>query len=242
VTTRAVTARSYVAIAALLILGALFASLGTWQLRRAEASRETFTSFAARAAEAPLATLPSGFDETQRFRRIAVHGEYLRAPQLLLDNMLHDGVAGYHVLTSLRVAGRRELVLVNRGWVPLGTDRGTLPDVAVDARAREIVGRLERLPRPGIRLGGADPVGDAAVAIVMQYPTAEDVERALGEPVLDYQLLLDSAEADGYVRDWRAPGMQPERHLSYAGQWFALAIGAIAAGVVIAWKTARPRS
>ena len=27
-------------------------------------------------------------------------------PQFLLDNMLHDGAAGYHVLTALRIAGR----------------------------------------------------------------------------------------------------------------------------------------
>jgi surfeit locus 1 family protein len=143
------------------------------------------------------------------------------------------------VITGLRVAGRRELVLVNRGWVPVGTDRRALPDVAVDAMPRRIAGRLERLPRPGLRLGAAEPAATETAAIVMQYPTAADVERVLGQSVLDYQLLLDPEEADGYVRDWRAPGMQPERHLSYAGQWFALAIGAVAAGLVIGWKTAR---
>jgi surfeit locus 1 family protein len=241
VTTPAVTARTYVAIGALLVFGALFASLGAWQLRRAEASRETFSSFATRAVEAPLTALPDDFDEAQRFRRIEVRGEYLPEPQFLLDNMLHDGVAGYHVLTGLRVAGRRELVLVNRGWMPLGGDRRVHPRVAVDAAPRLIVGRIERLPRPGMRLGSAAAAGTATTTIVLQYPTADDIGRVLGEPVLDYQLLLDSAEADGYVREWRAPGMQPERHVSYAGQWLALAIGAVAAALVIAWKTARRR-
>ena len=239
-TSPAVTARSYVAIGALLVLGALFASLGTWQLRRADASREMFASFAARSVETPVTELPSSFDEARRFQRIEVRGQYVPEPQVLLDNMLHDGVAGYHVLTGLRVAGRHELVLVNRGWVPLGVDRRTLPDVVVDAAPRSVTGRLERLPRPGMRLDAAEPAGDATAAIVMQFPMAEDVERVLGEPLLDYQLLLDPTEVDGYVREWRAPGVQPERHLSYAGQWLALAIGAVVAGVVIAWK-ARPR-
>jgi len=234
--------RNYVAILALLLFGALFSSLGAWQLRRAEASRATFASFDAGAAEAPLTVLPNGLDNTQRFRRIEVGGDYVPEPQLLLDNMLHDGEAGYHVITGLRVAGRRELVLVNRGWVPVGTDRRALPDVAVDTMPRRIVGRLERLPRPGMRLGAAEPVAADSAAIVMQYPAAADVEQVLGQPVLDYQLLLDPAEVDGYVREWRAPGMLPERHLSYAGQWFALAIGAVAAGVVIGWKTARPKA
>jgi surfeit locus 1 family protein len=236
------TARSYVALGALLLLGALFASLGAWQLRRADASRATFESFAAGEAEAPLTVLPNDLDGAQRFRRIEVGGVYVPESQLLLDNMLHDGTAGYHVITGLRVAGRRELVLVNRGWVPVGTDRRALPDVAVDAMPRRIVGRLERLPRPGMRLGAAEPVAADTAAIVMQYPTAADVERVLGQAVLDYQLLLDPTEVDGYVRDWRAPGMQPERHLSYAGQWFALAIGAVGAGLVIGWKTVRQKA
>lgn len=240
-TAPAVAARTYVAIGALLVLAALFASLGAWQLRRAETSRETHFRFAARAVETPLTALPSGLDEAQRFRRIEVRGEYLPEPQLLLDNMVHDGVAGYHVLTGLRVAGRRELVLVNRGWVPVGPDRRVLPSIAVDAAPRHVVGRIDRLPRPGMRLGGTEPAGAATATVVLQYPTAEDIEHVLGGPVQDYQLLLDADEADGYVREWRAPGMQAERHVAYAGQWFALAIGAGVAALVIVWRTARRR-
>jgi surfeit locus 1 family protein len=239
VTVPAVTARTYVALGALLALGALFASLGEWQLRRAETSRDTFAQFAARAVATPLTALPKTLGDAERFRRVEVRGQYVREPQFLLDNMLHDGVAGYHVLTALRVAGLRELVLVNRGWVPTGADRRVLPEVAVDAEPRLIVGLIERLPRPGLRLGSVDSNEPEGAAVVLQYPTAEDLGRELREPVLDYQLLLDPAERDGYVREWRAPGMQPERHLSYAGQWLSLAVGAVAAALVMAWKTMR---
>jgi cytochrome oxidase assembly protein ShyY1 len=57
--------------------------------------------------------------------------------------------------------------------------------------------------------------------------------------VFDYQLLLDAGMPDGFVREWRAPGVAPERHLGYAGQWWALAIGAVAAAIVIAYRTGR---
>jgi surfeit locus 1 family protein len=63
--------------------------------------------------------------------------------------------------------------------------------------------------------------------------------RRLGEPVHDYQVLLDAAEPDGYVRQWQAPGTAPERNLAYAGQWFALALGAVAAALVMAIRTVR---
>jgi surfeit locus 1 family protein len=232
-------ASTYLAIIGLLALAALFATLGSWQLRRAETSRATLEQFASAAAGDALAALPSRLDEALRFRRIEVDGEYVGAPQFLLDNMLHDGVAGYHVLTAMRVRDRRERVLVNRGWVPAG-DRRVLPDVGVDSSPQRVTGRLQRLPRPALRLGDEDAnESSAGPAIVLQYPTAAELALRLGEPLLDYQLLLDAGEPQGYVRDWRAPGTAPERHLSYAGQWLALAAGAFAAAIVWTVRMAR---
>jgi surfeit locus 1 family protein len=234
---------TYVAIVGLLALAASFAALGAWQLRRAEASRVTLAQFASGAAGDALARLPPELDEAVRFRRVAVEGEYVEAPQFLLDNMLHDGAAGYHVLTALRMSGRREHLLVNRGWVSAGRDRGVLPDVVPEPGPRRVTGRLERLPRPGLRLGDdASHAGSAAPTIVLQYPTAAELAQLLGAPVLDYQLLLDAGAPQAYVRDWRAPGVAPERHLAYAGQWLLLAAGAFAAALAMAVRTAKGKA
>jgi surfeit locus 1 family protein len=153
--------------------------------------------------------------------------------------MVRDGAAGYHVLTPLRVHGTAARLLVNRGWVPAGDDRRVLPDVGVGAQMRTVAGRVERLPRPGLRLGADDESGEPKQLVVLQYPTVETLANRLGEPVLDYQLLLDAAAPDGYAREWRAPVLAPERHLAYAGQWGALALGAAAAALVIAFQAAR---
>lgn len=233
------TASTYAAIFGLLALAALFASLGTWQLRRAETSRATLDQFASGTAGDMLSSLPRELDDA-RFRRVEISGEYVTEPQFLLDNMLHAGAAGYHVLTALRMPGAPQRVLVNRGWVPVGGDRRVLPDVAVDAGARTVSGTLERLPQPGLRLG-EEPADRGAAAVVLQYPTAAELERRLGAPVFDYQVLLEPAAEDGYVRDWQAPGIAPERHLSYAGQWLALALGSLAAAIVIAARAMRRR-
>jgi surfeit locus 1 family protein len=236
-------ARTYVAIIGLFVLGGVFASLGTWQLRRADSSRVTRAQFDGSTIEAVLTALPTSLTEAERFRRVELRGEYVAMPQFLLDNMLHDGVGGYHVLTALRVAGRREHVLVNRGWVPVGVDRSALPEVAVGGESRAVSGRLERLPRPGMRLGASSEDGERGEGVlVLQYPTATELARRLGEPVYDYELLLDAAAPDGYVRDWQAPGVAPERHLAYAGQWLALAIGAVGAALVMTYRTARRKT
>ena len=76
---------------------------------------------------------PSDADrESLRFREAELRGEYVPGRQFLLDNMVHDGVAGYHVLTPWRADGGG-WVLVNRGWVPAHPDRAVLPSVALDA-------------------------------------------------------------------------------------------------------------
>jgi len=232
------SASTYVAIFGLLALAVLFAALGTWQLRRAEASRAASAAFERGAAGDLLTSLPRKLDDDARFRRAEVGGAYVGKPQFLLDNMLHEGAAGYHVLTALRVPGLSERVLVNRGWVPVGPDRSVLPDVTVDEGDRTVSGRLERLPRPGLRLGEETAARGEATA-VLQYPTAAELALRLGSPVFDYELLLDASADDGFVRDWRAPGLGPERHLSYAGQWWALGLGALAASVVMTVRAAR---
>lgn len=239
--TKTGTVRAYVGILGLAALAALSAALGNWQLERGSASRATRAQFTSGAEEGVLARLPDTLDELERFRRVEVRGEYVGEPQFLLDNMLHDGVAGYHVLTALRVEGRHERLLVNRGWVAAGLDRRVLPNVAVASGARTVLGRLERLPRPSLRLG-AESTGAGAPVTVLQYPTAAELSQRLGSPVFDYQVLLDAAAADGFVREWQPPGIAPERHLAYAGQWGLLAVAALAAAVVIAVKTVRRRA
>jgi surfeit locus 1 family protein len=234
VSTRARLVRNVVAVGGLLALAGACWWLAGWQLRRAAESRDVSARFAAAGEAAARDAAPDALTEDQRFQRVALEGRYMVATQVLLDDRLHEGAAGYEVLTALELADGRN-VLVNRGWIRADADRRVLPDVSVDGDQREVAGRLERLPRPGLKLGssrGSAPTG--APVIVALYPTAADIGRWLHSPVLDYELLLDPDANDGYVRDWQAPVMSPERHLAYAGQWLVFGLGSIAAAVAVA--------
>jgi surfeit locus 1 family protein len=232
----AVPGRVLVPILGLTALAFLFGRLGMWQLERADETREIRAKFASGTDGEALHDLPRELDDADRFRRIEVRGSYLTRPQFLLDNMLDHGRVGYQVLTPLRVEDRTPWLLVNRGFVPAGPSRATLPEIPVETGARQITGRLERLPRPGFRVGEAvPPTGGADVAVV-EFPTADDLAAAAGHPFYGYQLLLDADERDGFDRDWQPPGPSPERNLAYAGQWLLLAVGAAVAAVAILVK------
>jgi len=225
----------------MLALGA--AAAGRWQLDRADQNRALRDRFAA-AVELPpldLAAVPAELDEALRYRRVRVTGAYAPERQFLLDNRVQGGVVGYEVLTPFRPRGAGRWLLVNRGWVRADPDRRVLPSVAVDDGERVVVGMLDRLPRPGLRLGDEAPVGPSSEPLaVLQYPTAEEIEARLGRPLADLQLVLEPDEPDGYLRRRDPPGLPPERNLAYAGQWFALA-ALCAAGAVWGVVAARRR-
>lgn len=212
----------------LLLAGlAIGLSAGFWQLERAAAKRELYASFAAGGEATALPRLIRD-DEvmTLRYSTLRLNGHYDPAHQVLLDGMSYRGQPGYHVLTPLITAEGE--VLVNRGWVPADGDRRILPDVGVPAAPREVLGRVERLPRPGLELARTAPATGATWPRRLLFPTSAQISAEIGpvrSTVLrDYQLLLDPDDPDGYLRDWGPGGMDPARHLGYAVQWFGLAL------------------
>lgn len=228
-----------VAVSAALAVG--FALLGRWQLERAEQARALRASFAAGVELAPLDRLPDNTDASYlRYRAVELEGRYEPARQFLLDNRVHAGQAGYEVWTPFRATGHERSVLVNRGWVAAGPDRRQLPDVDVGADVRRLRGRIDTLPRPGLVLGSPAPIAPAESVSVVSYPSAVELASALPGPIFDYQLLLDPAAPDGFVRDWRPAGPDPARNVAYAGQWFLLAATVVAIGGTIAlrWRRA----
>ncbi len=48
---------------------------------------------------------------------------------IYLDNKIFQGMAGYQVITPLRIGKSSMHVLVNRGWAPANRDRNKLPEV-----------------------------------------------------------------------------------------------------------------
>jgi surfeit locus 1 family protein len=214
-------------------------SAGVWQIDRAEQKRQIFATFEMAAGDDVLRELINDQDAAKfRYRHLKVSGRYDGEHQILLDNMIHDGRAGYQVLTPLRTG--HEAILINRGWVPADPDRAILPVISVGDELREVVGRLIPLPSPGIRLEASRPLSVSSWPRRLLYPTVEELLDQLDYVVHDYLLLLDQDEPDGFTREWRPVLMSPEKHIGYAVQWFALALTVLIIYFVVNWKPAEP--
>ena len=202
---------------------ALLISLGRWQLRRADEKRALFDSFAA--GTDATQTIELRTPPVRRYQHVGASGHYDPTRQILIDNMVNAERAGYFVITPFALAGGG-WVLVNRGWVPLGASRAERPAIPVSSDVRQVRGRADNMPSPGIQMGTKALLAPP-YPVVAAFPSRNEIARLLGESSWTSAtdlVLLDPAEPDGYVRDWSPPGFPPMRHIGYAVQWFALAL------------------
>lgn len=213
-------------LAGYLLLAVFLCSLGFWQLERGDQKRALLEAQqAAMLAEALDLNGDTLIDkDAKRYRQARLTGHYDNEHQILLDNQILDGKAGYLVLTPFLPGNGQAAVLVNRGWLALGASRDTTPDLSITRRIDRIQGRVNRFPEPGIRLKGAEIPGNTWPVRVQIIETRLLAEK-LGYALADYQIELNPDQTEGYQRQWKiSVAIPPEKHRAYAVQWFGLAL------------------
>jgi surfeit locus 1 family protein len=217
---------------AMLAAVAVCGAAGRWQQGRMhdkEALRAQMDA-AQQMAPVPLAGLPGAADwPALRYRPVAAAGVYRAHAQILIDNRVHDGRAGYHVVAPLDLPDGRT-VLVNRGWVAQGASRAALPDAPPPPGAVTVEGRIA-VPAAGyLELKAAAPAGP-----VWQNLDPARFAAATGVGVLPVVIEQTAAPVpdDGLVRAWPAPDFGIDKHRIYMVQWYAFATLAIALWLIL---------
>jgi surfeit locus 1 family protein len=207
---------------------ALCVAAGNWQRSRM-AQKEALGARLAVALSAPVVALPAGVDDwsTWRFRQVELAGRYDEARQILIDNKVHAGRAGYHVVTPLLLADGRA-ALVNRGFAAGGETRSELAESRPPGGEVRVTGRVNLPPLDYVELAHAPPQG-----VVWQNLDPTRFSAATGLAVLPI-VVEATAGDDRLIRDWPRPDAGTEKHRVYMMQWYAFA--ALAFGLW-AWFT-----
>ncbi len=205
-------------LAAFLLAG-LCLLLGQWQWGKAERKQ----------AQGRLYAQAGGLPEldwagaqmlgvTALYRRVHLEGEFIWSYRVWLDNRVRAGRAGYHLVVPLHLT-QGDIVLVNRGWRPVGADRQRLPELRSPSGRQQVVGILVPAQGRYLELGGLPDTGRLWQNLDMaRY-------RAWFDAGLPDLLLLETGTArDGLVRDWPPPDLGAERNRAYAVQWLTLAV------------------
>ena len=218
---------------------AALAGLGMWQLDRAEQKKALVKRMEQRteAPARPVARLAQ-MDDPAHYP-VEDRGHFDETRSVLIDNRMRDGRAGYYLLTLFHTRSG-DNVLVNRGWIPRGPDRQTLPAIP------EVQGE--------VRIRGHAHVHEDKTLVLREARLEEKswplrvqrVDRAALERHLDVELapfIVRLAPNTGpergaqLPREWPQRQMGPQRHYAYAVQWFAMAVVA----PVLFWFAGRRR-
>ena len=78
-----------------IFFGTLFFSLGVWQIERGQAKTKILNEF-----NSNLKKNPSYISNTsQKWDRVYVNGTWVGSEQILIDNIIHRGIAGYKAVS-----------------------------------------------------------------------------------------------------------------------------------------------
>ncbi|WP_457325417.1 SURF1 family protein [Roseateles sp. P5_E11] len=227
--------RRWLVLLAGLVGAALTARLGVWQLDRAAQKIALQAAIEAEAGKPALTQTELG-GEGQLHRRAALRGTWVAERTIWLDNRPMDGRTGFFVVTPLRLAGRDDAVLVQRGWAPRNQlDRQQLPPLHTPPGEVAVEGRLTTSPSRLYELGE----GSAGPIRQNLDPAAFAVESGLKLlPLTVVQTAADTPD-DTLLRHWPAPDLGLQKHYGYAFQWFALC--ALIVGLYVWFQLIRPR-
>ena len=224
-----------------LLVAAGCARLGVWQLARAAEKTALFATIEAR-AKAPPVTLASLLDKADPAHyRVRLHGHFDNAHNLLLDNRIVDGVAGYYLVTPFQ-SDDGHWLLVDRGWLPRGDNRAVLPQIAPIDGDVEVIGRSYVYSARTLTLA-EDDLSQAHWPLRVQKIEMQAIGQLLGVELAPFEIRVTpgaTLEAGPQLqRPWQDPTasiMGPDRHRAYAVQWFALAVMALLVFVAASFR------
>ena len=218
--------------------------LGLWQLDRAAQKESVQALMQSRSTAPPLDA--AGFARAccadpaaAHYRRVRLRGQWLADDAVWLENRQMNGRPGFLLVMPLRLDGRSDAVLVQRGFAARDNDdRTRVPKVASPPGTIEVDGLIAP---PPARLYEFAAAASGAIRQNLDLPAfAAQIGIAL-LPVSVLQLDASAAGAagDGLLRDWPRPAADVHKHYGYAFQWFAL--GALMTGLYVWFQLVRPR-
>jgi cytochrome oxidase assembly protein ShyY1 len=228
---RSLLSPKWIAFHLLIIVSAVvMINLGLWQLQRLD-ERKDFNAEVRAHSQTPVQPLSELLQQGDDYRLlewypVRVTGEYLADREITIVNRSQDGAAGRNSVVPMQT-DTGEIVLINRGFVPLSIDMPPPPTGTVTVTG------FSRAAQKRSAVGAID--SDAPGTNEFQRMDIPLIERVLELDVAPmYIQRLDSDPPEG---QWPArvanPPLDEGPHLSYAGQWFFFTLVALVGWIVV---------
>ncbi|WP_111655937.1 SURF1 family protein [Isoalcanivorax indicus] len=229
---------SWIGLLATLVVAAVCLQAAFWQLSRAEEKRTLASDLATRIQQGYQSMASLAVKADPHNYPLEVRGRFDNRHNILLDNRMLDGIAGYHLLTPLHT-DEGDWLLVNRGWLPRGRDRALLPEIpAIDGHVTVQGQSYVYSPRTFVL--AEDDLTDPSWPLRLQKVEMDVLSPLLGVELAPFELRVAPGatleQGEQLPRVWHDPVMGPERHHAYAVQWFAMAAAVVIFFVAISFR------
>jgi cytochrome oxidase assembly protein ShyY1 len=225
--------------ALVVLMAGIFIALGIWQYGRHQDERDTRAAIEAEFA-APAPTLAEVGTNAPEGTRVELVGVYEPDADVLWRNRVHGSTSGFDVLTPLTLDDGTA-VLVDRGWIARTTAAAGLAAVAPPEGTMTVRGVLnETRPfRPDDAVEDRD--GNPTLPRVDVDLVASALDVPLHEAWVTAQYQSPPPAAAGPELP-EPPDESSVNHLSYAYQWFALALIPLIGWPIMLRRITRRRS
>ena len=225
-------------VVAVVLVAAAAIGLGRWQLRRLRDRRASNAALAT-AGELPALALPADLTAARTIdsgRRIVATGHFQTGDQVLLRGHVQDDAPGIQIVTPFVFDTGNTVLWVLRGFVR-SPDAVTPPDTipAPTTGTVTISGLASAIPVT--RDSGAALLHNG-VTTWKRLDRAMLAARRPGTlPV--YLILAGDSSGAGRLAVVAPPTLSDGPHLSYALQWFGIALAVITFGALVLWRDGR---
>ena len=196
----------------------LFLTLGLWQIERGQTKTILLDEFEKNSIISPKPLNKN----SKKWDRVYVDGTWDNSKQILVDNVINQGIAGYKVLTPLRLSKTDQLILVDRGWIKRNRTLDDLPNIQLENLEERVTGILES-PELGLVL--SSEMISSIWPKISQTKNLEVISNEYSETL--YPLILLSDPTSRYSLEYikiKPTNMTPIKHYGYSSQWFLMFI------------------
>ncbi len=213
-------------------------ALGCWQLRRLDQRKKSNAAIEAARAMPPL-VLPRELPADRTIdsgRRIVATGHFDTTGQVILRGRVQNDGPGLQIVTPFLLDSTDAVLWVLRGFVP-SPDAVTPPDsiVAPAAGTVTVTGAAQAVPistdsgAPLMHGGRVSWKRLDRAALRARHPRSLDV----------YLVLEGDSTGPGRLPPSPLPELSNGPHLSYAIQWFGIALAVVTFGIIVLWRAGR---
>lgn len=207
-----------------------------WQTARAHYKQGLFAAYELAQAAPALDVTQWGPVAPPEYSNATIEGVWQASVLIYADNRVRNGQVGYGVFMPLCQTPVR-CVLVDRGWVRSGRLREYLPDVLTEPGVQRIEGVVVRAESKFVELSA-----DSVEGKVWQNVTVDRVARASSLELAPFILAQHGGPEDGLTRERLKPEFGIDKHIAYAGQWYAFALVTALSGLFAAMKKTGEKS